>query len=114
MSEIHLIYAEGKSTACCSRPSVIAKALERGLLKKVCIGCGKERNVGRLEIPHGECAQCGGRLDVEVDSERNFAYVCRPCGRSVPIHSLVPSAGSVTTIFAKPVPPKGAGARVRI
>ena len=87
MSKLELY---GSVSRCCFRPSQIVVSRDGGFVSQNCTGCGRSRKITLTELPELVCKLCRRPMKKHVNLNKNYAYGCSPCARSVELCSIVP------------------------
>lgn len=87
MSKLELY---GSVSRCCFRPSQIVVSRDGGFVSQNCTACGRSRKISLTELPKLVCKHCRRPMKKCVKLNKNYAYTCSSCGRSVELRSIIP------------------------
>ncbi len=82
-------YAKGRSP-CHRARMLLVRSREGGYVSKNCCDCGKSMHVRPSELPELLCGSCRTPLAVWYLDGKNYFYVCKHCGESVLLASILP------------------------
>ena len=78
----------------CGQETVLVQSMKGGFVTRNCPTCNIPTTLPtsvfkRLHLWIA-CPKCGGRMEDQIVTAKNYGYICRPCDIGIPLFALLP------------------------
>src|SRR5437016_560442 len=80
----------GSRCGCHGKRSLIVRSREGGFVTQNCVESGQPRALQMHDLPQIDCANCGISMERFLNADKNYAYRCSRCNKSIELASIVP------------------------